>query len=208
MKFSWKLERYHFLVLKSEPGVCHFSHPCSKLNRDDNWVKTCFRCAVWVFCSVMCQITKAHSQSCNLAFRMQLTKLHKADLASFADGLWVSCGIILNYIGSQPLVLKWCSELRVAMCLDHSVRKQVWQYSSSKGACRARGFQHLWDCSSPLDALWGWPGKPTMGCGAFCPKGRRLDLAHSIISCLCLCCSLGILLSDLVFLSMVVIFVW
>lgn len=79
---------------------------------------------------------------------------------------------------------------------------------SSEGACRARGFQHLRGCSSPSDALWGWPGKPTMGCGAFCPKGRRLELAHSIIYCLCLCGSLGILLSDLVFLSMVVIFVW
>lgn len=85
----------------------------------------CFTIAVWAFCSVIWLTTKAHSRNCIPAFRMQVTKLQKADLVSFADGLWVSCGIILNYIGSQSLVLERCSELRVVMCLDHSVGKQA-----------------------------------------------------------------------------------
>lgn len=45
--------------------------------------------------------------------------------------------------------------------------------SSSRGACQElptpQGLQFPWD------ALWGWPSDPMMGCGAFCPKGRRLD---------------------------------
>lgn len=141
----------------------------------------CFILAVWAFCSVIWLITKAHSQNCIPAFRMQLTKLQKADLVSFADGLWVSCGIILNYIGSQSLVLKRCSELRVVMCLDHSVGKQalkliqlLWR-AAVKGPAEQAASNTLKDYSSPCDALWGWPSNPTMGCGAFCRKGRRLD---------------------------------
>lgn len=135
----------------------------------------CFTLALWALCLVVWLITKAHNPNCIPAFRMQLTKLQKADLVSFADGLWVSCGIILNYIGSQSLVLKRCSEPRVVMCLDHSVGKQalklkqlLWK-AAAEGP--ARSFQHLKDCSSPWDALWGWPSDPMMGCGAFCPKG-------------------------------------
>lgn len=133
----------------------------------------CFTLALWAL------ITKAHNQNCIPAFRTQLTKLQKADLVSFADALWVSCGIILNYIGSQWLVLRRCSEPRVVMCLDHSVGKQALKLkqlllrAAAEGP--ARGFRHPKDCSSPWDALWGWPSDPTMGCGAFCPKGRSLD---------------------------------
>lgn len=79
------------------------------------------------------------TQSCIPALRMQLTTLQKADLASFADGLWVSCGIILNYIGSQPLVLKRCSELRVVICLDHSVRKQALKLKQLLWRAAAKG---------------------------------------------------------------------
>lgn len=139
----------------------------------------CFALALWALCLVVWLITKAHNQNCIPAFRTLLTKLQKADFVSFADGLWVSCGIILNYIGSQSLVLKRCSEPGVVMCLDHSVGKQarklkqlLWR-AAAQGP--ARGFKHLKGCSSPWDALWGWPSDPTMGCGAFCPKGRSPD---------------------------------
>lgn len=105
--------------------------------------------------------------------KLQLTELQKADLVSFADGLWVSCGIILNYIGSQWLVVKRCSELWWAWTILQENRLESWNSSSEEsntGACQ--GLQHLKDCRSLWDALWGWPSNPRMGCGAFCPKGR------------------------------------
>lgn len=139
----------------------------------------CFTVAVWVFYMTDNKSTqsKLHSSIQNATYQaaksrfsffcrwsMSLMwhhiKLYRQSVTCSEAMLWAeSCDVL------GPFCWKTDSKANTA-----SLK------SSSKAACRATGgFRHLTDCSSPWDALWGWPSDPMMGCGAFCPKGRRLD---------------------------------